>query len=163
MQLYCVMVTKTKHGYLAKQENFGLAVDADTLENAISAIREQIEQEGVIRLKNGKTLPESSFLVAAENSNDESIIYIQVDIEKKFRDSATESVRKNISMPAWMDIQLRYYGVDASKLFQDAAVAFLKKKNKVNVQYKKIETVDELVESVDQNILNQYVMNKLMK
>lgn len=163
MQIYKLLVTKTKHGYLAEQADFDIAIDADTLENVINAAKNQIEQEGVLRLKNGEPIPESNVDDDGMAKLEASAIYVQTDIEKKFRDSATESVRKNISMPSWMDIQLRYYGVDASKMFQEAAQAFLDSKEKKEVVCQTISTVDELIENVDAEILNQYVMKRLFK
>lgn len=166
MQIYKLLVTKTKYGYLAEQEDFDIAIDADTLENVINAAKNQIEQKGVLLLKNGEQIPNSNMIQDDTLSKPGvSVIYIQTDIEKKFRDSATESVRKNISMPAWMDIKLRYYGVDASKLFQEAATDFIKNKEdkENNNAYKKISNVNELIENVDRKILYEYVMMKLLK
>lgn len=166
MQIYKLLVTKTKHGYLAEQEDFDIAIDADTLENVINAAKNQIEQKGVLLLKNGEQIPNSNIIQDDMSPKPGiSVIYIQTDIEKKFRDSATESVRKNISMPAWMDIKLRYYGVDASKLFQDAVTDFIKNKEdkENNNAYKKISNVNELIENVDRKILYEYVMMKLLK
>lgn len=161
MQIYKLLVEKTKYGYLVTQPDFGVAIDAGTLEKAISAAKNQIEQEGVIKLRTGERLPETKIdedFFAPEVS----VILVEVDIEKKFRDSASESVRKNISMPAWMDIKLRYHGVDASKLFQDAAMAYLEKKEKNKAEHKEITSVDELVQNVSKEVLDQYVMKRLM-
>ena len=166
MQIYKLLVTKTKYGYLAEQEDFDIAIDADTLENVINAAKNQIEQKGVLLLKNGEQIPNSNIIQDDTLSKSGvSVIYIQTDIEKKFRDSATESVRKNISMPAWMDVKLKYYGVDASKLFQDAETDFIKDKEdkENNNTYKKISNVDELIENVDRKILYEYIMMKLLK
>lgn len=162
MQIYTLLITETQHGFLVKQPDFDFAIDADTIENAISAAKRQIEQEGVLMMKNGKQIPEPKVYLNF-NTGDASRIYVEVDIEKKFKDSATESVRKNISMPSWMDIQLRYYGVDASKMFQEAAQAFLDSKEKKQVEYRAISTVDELIANVDKEVLNEYVMKKLLK
>lgn len=149
MELYQVTVQKTQHGYLTTQSDFGIAIDADTIENAMSAMKNQIEQEGVLRLKNGESLPEAKLILEDGNT-----IYVSTDIKKKFKESATESVRKNISMPAWMDIQLRYYGVDASKLFQEAAITYLEKEE--NKNRKPITTINELKEHVSEDLLHQY-------
>ena len=162
MQVYKLLIAETKHGYLATQPDFDFAIDADTIENAICAARNQIEQLGVLKMKNGEPIPEPKIDMdfASPNAN---VVFVNVDIEKKFKDSAAESVRKNISMPSWMDIQLRYYGVDASKMFQEAAQAFLDSKEKKQVEYRAISTVDELIANVDKEVLNEYVMKKLLK
>lgn len=150
MELYAVTVRETDHGYLAIQSDFDMAIDADTLDNAIIAMKNQIEQEGSLRMKNNEEIPKPTILEKSEGN----IIYVQTDIEKRFKDSATESVRKNISMPAWMDIRLRYYSVDASKLFQDAAISYLD--HVENKEYKRITTIDELEKNVDESLLKEY-------
>ena len=169
MQIYTLFVQKTKHGIFVRQPEFNLEVDADTLENAIRAIKDLIEKEGCLRLKNGETIPESIFDkhyyekgTVLPNHND-NIVFVQVDIEKKFRDSASESVRKNISMPMWMDIMLRYYNVDASRLFQEAAQSFLdKQKEKEQINKKAvIRSVEDLEAQVDKKIIDQYILRKL--
>lgn len=152
MELYRIVVNRTPHGYLATQEEFDLAIDADTLGNAVQAMKNQIEQEGAIRLKNGEALPEEE--IESQNVKGEYVVYVSTDIERKFKESASESVRKNISMPAWMDIQLRRYGVDASKLFQDAAVSYLERQE--SKRYKSITTMDELKDNVSEDLLRQY-------
>ena len=160
MQIYKLTVSETKHGILIEQSDFAIAIDADTLENGIRAMKEKIEQEGVLRLRRGECIPESNIDIS-----DTSTIFIQVDIDKKFRDSASQSVRKNISMPEWMDIQLRYYNVDASKLFQDAANAYLEKKKPITrVKYRPISitSVQELIAQVDKEILDEYILQKLL-
>jgi hypothetical protein len=128
------------------------------MENAVRAMKNQIEQEGVIRMKNGEDIPKSSTL---DENGETANVYIATDIALKFKESATESVRKNISMPAWMDIQLRKYGADASKLFQDAAVAYInEQENKVCETVKTITkpilTVEELKENVNEDLLHEY-------
>lgn len=165
MQVYNLLVTKTDYGYLATQKEFDFAIDADTLEHAITAAKRLIEQEGVLKMKAGEHLPVSDFDEETHTSG-EKYVFVQVDIDKAFRESATESVRKNISLPAWMDIRLRYYDVDASRLFQDAALAFLETKESEQGYtpiVKKITSVDELVENVDKKVLDAYVMQKLLK
>lgn len=162
MQVYKLLVTKTKYGFLIQQPDFNLAIDVDTIENGINAMKNQIEQEGVLRLRNGESIPEPKIDMDFIDP-DVSAIFVQVDIEKKFKDSATESVRKNISMPAWMDIQLRYHHVDASKLFQDAALEYLENKKQTKTEYKNITTVEELQEHVSADVLNEYIMSLLQR
>ena len=87
MQIYKLLVTKTKYGYLAEQEDFDIAIDADTLENVINAAKNQIEQKGVLLLKNGEQIPNSNMIQDDTLSKPGvSVIYIQTDIEKKFRE-----------------------------------------------------------------------------
>lgn len=163
MELYKVVINSTPHGYLAVQPEFDLAIDADTIENAVCAMKNQIEQNGVIKLKNGEALPEG---IDSQIAKGEYVIYITTDIENKFKESARESVRKNISMPSWMDIQLRRYGVDASKLFQDAAVSYLEKQESRRYEpreYKPITTLDELENNVDKELLQQYTKEYVKK
>jgi hypothetical protein len=160
MELYKVNVIATPHGYCAKQPDFDLAIDADTVENAVRSMKNQIEQEGVNRMKNGKDLPRGATF---DEEKDADTVYIATDIELKFKESATESVRKNISMPAWMDIQLRKYGVDASKLFQEAATAYIEKQENKGFQKvtKSIMTLEELKSNVNESLLHEYAKEYL--
>jgi len=163
MAVYKVYVRSTDFGYTVTQPDFNFIIDAEQLEDAINAMIAKIEMESMVLMINKLPIPTSDLTT---NTEDEPTVLISVDLTKKIKENNTEAVRKNISMPAWMDMQLRYYDVDASKLFQEAALRFLEDKKtpkKTNCNSKEITTVEELIEKVPKKLLDEYVMTKLLK
>lgn len=147
MELYKVFISKTGHGFLARNKEFDVAIDADTIEHALSAIKKKVEAVGIQIMQKGCFCPNPCEIT--ELPEDDTVFYIQTEIEKKFKDSASDSIRRNISMPAWMDLQLRQNDIDASKLFQEAAAKKLKEKD----YHEKITTIDELKECISESLL----------
>ena len=168
MEVYVVMLKALKKGYIIHQPEFDITINADDITAAMNAMRDQIEIKGSLMLRTNQPLPQQSTQLITDvlegrqtNKNDTIYGIVHTDIEKKFKESASESVRKNISMPAWMDIQLRYYGVDASKMFQDAATVFIEAKKKESLEIPKITTLEQLTKYVDEDLLKEYFNSKI--
>lgn len=120
MNIYKVDIKKGNMGYSAELKEFDIGCTADTIDKAVSTLYGEVLKKGVMIIKSGKSIPESSEV-------EENSLYITVDFERALRESfSTETSRRNITLPTWMDYKLRLYGVDASRLFQEAAEKFIK-------------------------------------
>ena len=134
------------YSYSLTQDDFEINIYGPTLEKALEVLKEAIEQEGVVLLETGENLPKPS------TTSDSSVIYIQTDIEHRFKQkSASNAIRKNVSLPAWMDIELKKYNVDASKLFQEAVLEYLRKR-----KWESITDMNTLKNNVDNDLLEEY-------
>ena len=157
VSLYQVFVTQTPHGFLATQKDFDIEIDAETIEQSLTGIKRQLLHQGIMLLKAGEELPPTNFRYETETTS----CYIDVDIYQEFQNSATELVRRNITMPTWMDIRLRHYNVNASNLFQAAATKFLEEKD--NVKYRPIETLEDLKNNISSSLLDDYVKESIQQ
>lgn len=122
MRSYRIDLTKTENGWLADCKAFEIAIDAVELENAIQAVRSECECEALERLMSGQGLPDDTEI----DENNPFAVYFNCAAKEIYEARDNANVRRNISLPAWMDKMLRRANVDASKLFQDAAIAKLK-------------------------------------
>lgn len=128
---------------------YNIQIDADNEDDVINAVKEVIISEAVKRKDFGSQ--------KLEDNGEGTQVYLYLDIEREFKIRHADSVRRNISLPEWMDIQLRDLGVDASKLFQTAALEYIQN----DMRSKLISTVDDLINTVPQRILDEYMLTKL--
>lgn len=136
--------------YTAYFSPYDIIIDADTELNAIYGIKECITEEAVKRQDFDITLLKDT----TENT---SPAYIEIDIESEFKKRHSTTIRKNISLPEWLDMRLRKLDADPSKLFQIAAKEFIDKETN------KITNLDDLTKYVSKDILDAYVLSRLRK
>lgn len=150
-KLYKITLSKPAATHVeARFSPYDIAITADTYDNAVRLIRECIIGEGTSR---------KDFDPADVSDNsDGTAAYFCIDMEREFRIRNTASVRKNITLPEWMDISLRELDVDASKLFQEAALKRILAEEESKAA---IATVADLESSVPKEILDQYVMKRM--
>lgn len=117
MNVYKVDIKKNigRCRYLAESKDFEIGCTATSVDKAVALLNGEIIKEAIRLIKSGKPIPESS-------SIEDDGIYLTVDFDRALRESfKTETSRRNITLPTWMDYKLRLYGIDASRLFQEAA------------------------------------------
>jgi len=153
MELYKALLTQNEHGYMAYNPDFDMAVDADNVDNAVAGLKRLIEEAGILMLKSGERIPSP---VALNIQPNQTAVYFSTDIDSKFKASASSSVRKNISLPSWMDIKLRTNNIDASALFQEAANAKFKEIDDTQ-PFVNINSLEALKSAVSEDVLKQYV------
>lgn len=152
---------KASHGYALYSPAFGITVDAgeDELDKAVKAMRGLMAEEAEKRLAAGELLPADDEL----GDVDGPVFYMQTDFEGQFVARTNETVRRNISMPAWMDLRLRRHNVDASRLFQDAAAAKLKELEQEGAGARQIRDEQDLEDMCPREILEKWFRRRLME
>lgn len=150
--MYKILVTKDDDGYSLESREFDLTLLAQSFDEGMEMMRGQITNLGVDLLSRGVALP-----TKIDDGYVPSSVYLDIDFDKEFRRLRNSSVRKNISLPEWMDVQLKVYGIDSSKLFQEAATRLL--------DSYKIRDLNSLLnvvgtETVD-SIMKEYSVKKL--
>lgn len=165
MEIYRIEARQAPHGWVLKSSAFGLTVDAgpDELDVAMQALKRLIDSEAQRILDAGGFLPSDKNLAAEDFEDGMRVLYLETDFENRFVAKTSETVRRNISMPAWMDLRLRKNGVDASKLFQDAATKKLEELDQVRGGTGYIADVDELMKKCPEKVLDEYFRERLMQ
>ena len=148
MYLYVVTLKKEPDHIRAYNEAFDITVDAPDVPKAIELVKKQIINEGVIREMEDRPIPRQ------ENLNDlkDNSVIIEVDFGANARRMATGTVKRTITVPEWMDMEIRRKKIDASGLFREA---YLQKYD--NTDDTTILSVEDLETKVDPRILKGYV------
>ena len=77
-------------------------------------------------LRDGEILPTPTPLDKVEKDDDSALVnLICVDLDKYARAYNDKSVKKTLSIPAWLNTACENYGINYSKVLQDALIAKL--------------------------------------
>lgn len=158
MELYRIEAKPAPHGWTLRSPAFGIVVDAgeDELDRAVQALRALMADEAQKRLDRGDFLPQDDAVNAEVMKNGGMALYLETDFGSRFVARTSETVRRNISMPAWMDLRLRRNGVDASRLFQEAAAAHLSDLERAGCGSRRVTDVQDLLELCPGDVLDNY-------
>ncbi len=92
--------------------------------------------------------------------DDDIRIVSEFDLTEQYRKEFSQPVRRNISLPEWMDRQLRRRDIDASRLFQAAAEAKLRE---TESGMRKITDSRDLPDACAPGVLEDYVEHAILK
>lgn len=154
MERYRISAERTGYGWKLESKAFDIVVDAgpDGLDDAIGAMKKLMAKEAAARLERGEFLPAED---ALDPNGNGLAIYVETDFEATFV-KQSETVRRNISVPAWIDLRLRRNNIDGSRLFQDAALAKLAEMEATGRGLKKIQSLDDLHVACAPEVLDEY-------
>ena len=90
---------------------------ADTLEAVFSEAKEALSAYCSAILESGKLLPSASEISAIEHTSSDIIALIEAPIIEKQR-----SVKKNLTIPAWLNTAAEQHRINFSQVLQEALV-----------------------------------------
>ncbi len=124
-QAYFVVLTPAQNGgYVGYVPDFQVNTEGTSLLNAIEMARDAIAMTGCYRQDQGEPLP-----VPAKLSPvcDPSQVCALVDVDFDAYRRATENrvVRRNVTLPSWLNVEAERAGLNVSGVLQDALKARL--------------------------------------
>lgn len=103
-----------------------LATFGDNLADAFAMTQEACGQFLFSYLRNGKLLPTPTPLDKVKKNADAALVnLIFVNLDEYARAYNDKSVKKTLSIPAWLNTSCESYGINYSKVLQDALIAKL--------------------------------------
>lgn len=134
-------------GYLVDFPDFdgNCYTEGDTLEEAFEMAQDVLAGTIINMSIDGDILPEASDIKSMNPSGDAFINYVEVDIIKYKNSELSKSVRKNVTIPAWLNMIVEARHVNVSGILQDAlledfGLGFMK-----GVRYR---STDEIIEAL---------------
>ena len=137
-EAYQVIFTKKKNGtYLVEAPDLDCITEGKSMNDAIKMARDVIGLKGIDLEDNGKKIPKSSKTIDVKNGTfygkgDTIISYVDVDFDDYRKSIDNKIVRRNVSLPNWMDRAAEREKLNVSKILQDAIFALIGKKYSVN-------------------------------
>lgn len=98
----------------------GCFSQGDTQQEIIVNSRESLEGYLISLLENGHDIPEPSRLTDLKAGKNDFLSYIECDLSMRGR-----CVRKNVTIPEWLDRKAERAGLNFSQILKDALVAAL--------------------------------------
>lgn len=118
---YPVIFTPDKVGYVVYVPDFDISTEGDSLTEAIEMARDAIGLMGIDMEDDGKKLPVPTLLENIEKRNSSDIIsMVDVDFTEYRRQNDMRSVRRNVTLPSWLNFEAEKSGINVSAILQRA-------------------------------------------
>ncbi len=119
--VYPAIIHNDPDGLWAEFPNLpGCQTYAETLDELLDSLKEAMECHIVEALEHGDKLEAPSDMTSLPHTNDEYATLVAIDANLARN---TKSVRKTVTIPAWIDKKARTLGLNFSQTLQDALVA----------------------------------------
>lgn len=127
---YPVIITPTNNGtsFVVDIPDFRTGTEGNSLADALEMARDAVGLIGIDMEDDGETLPNPSKLkdIAAQAKNGEIVTLVDVDFRLYRLRHDTKTVRRNVSLPCWLDRAAEEAGINVSALLQQALKDVLK-------------------------------------
>ena len=118
--VYPVVFTKLPDGYMAYVPDMQINTQGDTLAEAIRAARDAIGLMGIDMQDDQKPIPAPSPVNAVTAGPDVIVSLVDIDFSEYRRAHEQRSVRRNVTLPAWLDTAAEKAGINVSAVLQAA-------------------------------------------
>ena len=128
----------SEHPFLVCVPDMEILTEGDSFADAIEMARDAIGLAGISMEDNKEELPVASDQITAiekvkQNTDDIDfskgiLTYVDVDFSEYRRKIDTKTVRKNVTIPSWLNYEAEHAGINVSRVLQEALM------NVLNVQ-----------------------------
>lgn len=120
--IYPIVITKDNADYLVSIPDFDIDTEGKDLADAIFMARDAIGIMGMQLQDEGKELPEpNSRKFKAEK--DDIVSLVDVDFDDYRRKHDNRMVKKNCTIPYYLNVEAEKRGINFSRLLQDALLS----------------------------------------
>ena len=117
--VYPVVFSKlTDGGYMAYVPDLQINTQGEDLAEAIAMARDAIGIVGIDKEDDGKALPAASAQV--DHNPDDIVSLVDVDLVAYRRANERRTVRRNVSLPSWLNTAAEEAGINVSAVLQAA-------------------------------------------
>lgn len=118
---YPVILQRVNGGYVVYIPDFNINTQGGDLTEAIEMARDAIGLMGIDMEDNGEPLPEATAITDVKKENEEDIItLVDVDFAEYRRKNDLRTVKKNCTIPSWLNFEAEKAGVNFSAILQAA-------------------------------------------
>ncbi len=118
---YPILLMPDKVGYVVYVPDFQINTEGDTLTEAIEMARDAIGIVGIDLEDSREPLPSPSAITDVKKEHDNDIVtLVDVDFTEYRRKNDMRTVRRNVSLPSWLNAEAERAGVNVSAILQAA-------------------------------------------
>ena len=131
-EAYPTFIAEDGSDYLVYVPDMDINTEGKSLADAIYMARDAIGLKGIVMEDMGQALPPPSTTKNAINKaksdveifdySKGSLTYVDVDFEEYRKKMNTKSVRRNVTLPNWLNIAAEEAGINVSGVLQEALV-----------------------------------------
>ena len=117
---YPIILTPDAGGYVVEIPDFAIGTQGDSIQEAMEMAREAIGLMGIDMEDDGKSLPIPSTLESVSKGPGDIVTLVDVDFTEYRRQNDMRSVRRNVSLPCWLNAAAEKAGINVSAVLQAA-------------------------------------------
>lgn len=119
---YPIVLTQGKEYIVVFVPDFNINTQGDSIPDALEMARDAIGIMGIDMEDDGEALPEPSALadVQAKATDGELVSLVDVDFTEYRRKNDMRAVKKNCTIPSWLNVEAEKAGVNFSAILQSA-------------------------------------------
>ena len=122
--VYPIILSPAKKGYVVYVPDFDINTEGDSLPNALEMARDAISMTGCYKEDHGQALPVVATL-SPKCDAPQLCALVDVDFAAYRRANETRVVRRNVTLPSWLNVEAENAGLNVSRVLQDALKARL--------------------------------------
>ena len=120
-EVYPVLLMHGKSGFVVYVPDFDINTEGKDLTDAIEMARDAISIVGVVKEDQNQPLPEPSDINSVKKESESDIVtLVDVDFDEYRRKNDMRSVRRNVTLPSWLDFEAKQSGINVSAVLQKA-------------------------------------------
>ena len=117
---YPIILTPDAGGYVVEIPDFAIGTQGDSIPEAMEMARDAIGLMGIDMEDDGKSLPIPSTLESVSKGPGDVVTLVDVDFTEYRRQNDMRSVRRNVSLPCWLNAAAEKAGINVSAVLQAA-------------------------------------------
>ncbi|HCC00451.1 MAG TPA: HicB family protein [Ruminococcaceae bacterium] len=117
-RVYPIVLTPANKGYVVYVPDLKINTEGNDLADAISMARDAIGLWGVTEEDEGRTIPNPSRNYPDHDPN-EIVTMVDIDFAAYRRANDLRTIRKNVTIPSWLNDMAEKQGVNFSQVLQD--------------------------------------------
>lgn len=118
---YPVVLTPCEGGYVVYIPDFNINTEGDTLTDALEMAKDAIGIIGIEMEDRKQALPTPSEVKAVIKETENDIVsLVAVDFSEYRRQNDMRTVRRNVTLPSWLDFEAKKSGLNVSAVLQKA-------------------------------------------
>lgn len=118
--VYPVVFTKLDEGYMAYVPDMEINTQGNDLAEAIEMARDAIGIMGIDMEDDKKPIPTPSDPEHIKYGADEMVSMVDIDFTAYRRANEKRTVRRNVSLPSWLNVEAEKAGINVSAVLQTA-------------------------------------------
>ena len=117
---YPIILIPDAGGYVVEIPDFAIGTQGDSIPEAMEMARDAIGLMGIDMEDDGKSLPIPSTLESVSKGPGDIVTLVDVDFTEYRRQNDMRSVRRNVSLPCWLNAAAEKAGINVSAVLQAA-------------------------------------------
>ena len=127
-KVYPIVLTPAERGYVAYVPDLQINTEGNDIADAINMARDAIGLWGITEEDCGHKIPEPATILLEniEHKNNEIVTLVDIDFAAYRRANDMRTIRKNVTLPSWLNAEAEKAGVNFSQVLQEALKERLK-------------------------------------